>query len=64
MNNELNKSSLNLSLNRNQIFSIFGLYLFSFGTTLLGFGIYLTLESLGSVEKNYTTGQAKDYFGQ
>ena len=51
MNNELNKSSLNLSLNENQIFSIFGLYLFSFGTTLLGFGIYLTLESLGSVEK-------------
>ena len=62
MNNELNKSSLNLSLNRNQIFSIFGLYLFSFGTTLLGFGIYLTLESLGSVEKNYINWSGQGLF--
>tara|TARA_B100001939_G_scaffold291590_1_gene263429 strand:- start:400 stop:939 length:540 start_codon:yes stop_codon:yes gene_type:complete len=62
MNNELNKSSFNLSLNRNQISSIFGLYLFSFGTTLLGFALYLFLESLGSVDKNYINWSGQGLF--
>ena len=54
MNNELIKSNLNFSFNSKQILSIFGLYFFSLGTTLLGFGFYLSLESFGSVEKIFT----------
>ena len=41
----------NLSLNRNQIFSVVGLYCFVIGTSLLGFSIYLFLESSVSVEQ-------------
>jgi hypothetical protein len=62
MNNELNKSSVSLSLSRNQIFSIFSLYLFSFGSTLLGFGIYLSLESFGSVDQNYINWSGQGLF--
>jgi len=41
----------NISLNRNQIFPIIGLYFFVLGTSLLGFSIYLFLESAGFVEQ-------------
>ena len=49
----------NLSLNRNQIFSVVGLYCFVLGTSLLGFSIYLFLESSGSVEQAFV-----DWSGQ
>ena len=51
MNNDYGKLSFNLSINQKQILSIVGLYIFSFGSTMLGFGVYLTLEALGVVEK-------------
>tara|TARA_B100001121_G_C18488455_1_gene526050 strand:+ start:86 stop:628 length:543 start_codon:yes stop_codon:yes gene_type:complete len=41
----------NLSINLNQIFSVFGLYCFVLGTSLLGFSIYLFLESSGVVNQ-------------
>ena len=41
----------NISLSRNQIFPIIGLYFFVFGTSLLGFSVYLFLESAGLVEQ-------------
>ena len=41
----------NLSLNKSQVFSVIGLYCFVLGTSLLGFSIYLFLESSGFVEQ-------------
>ena len=41
----------NISLSRNQIFPIIGLYFFVLGTSLLGFSVYLFLESAGFVEQ-------------
>ena len=41
----------NISLSRNQIFPIIGLYFFVLGTSLLGFSVYLFLESAGIVEQ-------------
>ena len=41
----------NLTLNKSQVFSVIGLYCFVLGTSLLGFSIYLFLESSGFVEQ-------------
>tara|TARA_Y100000287_G_scaffold128192_1_gene103640 strand:+ start:216 stop:758 length:543 start_codon:yes stop_codon:yes gene_type:complete len=41
----------NLSLNKSQVFSVIGLYCFVLGTSLLGFSIYLFLESSGFVDQ-------------
>ena len=41
----------NISLSRNQIFPIIGLYFFVLGTSMLGFSVYLFLESAGLVEQ-------------
>ena len=41
----------NLSLNKSQVFSVMGLYCFVLGTSLLGFSIYLFLESSGFVDQ-------------
>ena len=41
----------NISLNKNQIFPVMGLYCFVLGTSLLGFSVYLFLESSGFVEQ-------------
>ena len=41
----------NLSLNKSQVFSVIGLYCFVLGTSLLGFSVYLFLESSGFVEQ-------------
>jgi hypothetical protein len=62
MNNDLNKYSLNFSFNSSQIFSIFGLYIFSLGSTLLGFGLYLLLESFGTVDRNYINWSGQGLF--
>ena len=47
--NNLRKN--NISLSSNQIFPIIGLYFFVLGTSLLGFSVYLFLESAGYVEQ-------------
>ena len=52
MNNDYGKLSFNFLISQKQILSIVGLYIFSFGSTMLGFGVYLNLEALGIVEKN------------
>ena len=41
----------NISVSKNQIFPIIGLYFFVLGTSLLGFSVYLFLESAGFVEQ-------------
>ena len=41
----------NISINRSQITSVLGLYCFVLGTSLLGFSIYLFLESSGIVNE-------------
>src|SRR5210317_2278546 len=41
----------NISLSRSQIFPIIGLYFFVLGTSMLGFSVYLFLESAGLVEQ-------------
>ena len=54
---KLNKN--NISLNRNQVFSVICLYCFVLGTSLLGFSVYLFLESSGFVSQTFIswTGQ-------
>ena len=42
----------NANYSNSKISSIFSLYLFSFGTGLLGFSVYLFLESIGSINKS------------
>jgi|TARA_B100001093_G_scaffold262912_1_gene251358 hypothetical protein len=46
-------SKNNLTLNRNQVFSVIGLYCFVLGTSLLGFSVYLILESFGFVPQAF-----------
>ena len=41
----------NISVSKNQIFPIVGLYFFVLGTSLLGFSVYLFLESAGLIEQ-------------
>lgn len=62
MNNDLSKLSLNLSINKNQMSSILGLYIFAFGTSLLGFSFYLLLESFGNVEQKYINWSGQGLF--
>ena len=52
-------SKNNITLNRNQVFSVIGLYCFVLGTSLLGFSVYLFLESSGFVSQAFIswTGQ-------
>ena len=52
-------SKKNITLNRNQVFSVIGLYCFVLGTSLLGFSVYLFLESSGFVSQAFIswTGQ-------
>ena len=58
----LNKEISNLNFQKKYFFSIFGLYLFSLGTTILGYSTYLLLESVGIVEKSVTTWNAQGLF--
>ena len=44
-------SKNNISFNRSQVFSVIGLYCFVLGTSLLGFSVYLFLESSGFVSQ-------------
>ena len=57
-----NQEISRLNFQKKYFLSIFGLYLFSLGTTILGYSIYLLLESVGIVEKSVTTWNAQGLF--
>ena len=52
----------NFSLNKSQVFSVIGLYCFVLGTSLLGFSIYLFLESSGFVEQSFINWSGQGLF--
>ena len=52
----------NISLSRNQIIPIIGMYFFVFGTSLLGFSVYLFLESAGFVEQTLINWKGQGLF--
>ena len=58
----LNQEISSLNIQKKYFFSIFGLYLFSLGTTILGYSIYLLLESIGIVDKSVITWNAQGLF--
>ena len=58
----LNQEISSLNFQKKYFFSIFGLYLFSLGTTILGYSIYLLLESIGIVDKSVITWNAQCLF--
>ena len=58
----INQEFNNLNLQKRNIFGIFGLYLFSLGTTFLGYSIYLLLEAFGFIERSVTTWNAQGLF--
>ncbi|MAJ65973.1 MAG: hypothetical protein CMI76_01575 [Candidatus Pelagibacter sp.] len=55
-------SKNNISLNRNQVFSVVGLYCFALGTSLLGFSVYLFLESSGFVSQTFISWSGQGLF--
>ena len=57
-----NKEISGISFQKKYLFSIFGLYLFSIGTTILGYSIYLLLESIGFVTRMVITWNAQGLF--
>ena len=52
----------NSSLNKSQVFSVLGLYCFVLGTSLLGFSIYLFLESSGFVDQAFISWSGQGLF--
>ena len=58
----LNKEISGISFQKKYLYSIFVLYLISIGTTILGYSIYLLLESLGIVAKSVITWNAQGLF--
>ena len=52
----------NISVSKNQIFPIIGLYFFALGSSLLGFSVYLFLESVGIVEKTIISWNGQGLF--
>ena len=63
MQYEVSKLSKNdISFNRNQVFSVIGLYCFVLGTSLLGFSIYLFLESSGFVSQEFISWSGQGLF--
>ncbi len=58
----LNQEISNLNFQRKHLFSIFGLYLFSLGTTILGYSLYIFLESIGLVQRSVITWNAQGLF--
>ena len=57
-----NSRLLTSSFDRKHFLSIFVLYLFSLGTSLLGYSIYLLLESIGFIDQSVTTWSAQGLF--
>ena len=58
----LNQEISSLNFQKKYFFSIFGLYLFSLATTILGYSMYLLLESIGIVDKSVITWNAQGLF--
>ena len=58
----INQEINNLNFQRKNFLSMFGLYLFSLGTGILGYSIYLLFESIGIVERSVTTWNAQGIF--
>ena len=58
----LNKEISSLNFQKKYFFSIFGLYLFSLGTTILGYSVYLLLESIGLIDKSVISWNAQGLF--
>ena len=58
----LNQEINTLNFQKKYFFSIFGLYLFALGTVILGYSIYLLLESFGIVEKSVIAWNAQGLF--
>ena len=57
---KLNKN--NISLNRSQVVSVIGLYCFVLGTSLLGFSVYLFLETSGFVSQAFISWSGQGLF--
>ena len=58
----LNKELNYLNFQRKYFYSIFGLYLFSLGAIILGYSIYILMESIGLIERNIITWNAQGLF--
>ena len=58
----LNQEIGSINFQKKYFFSIFGLYLFSLGTTILGYSVYLLLESFGVVDKSVISWNAQGLF--
>ena len=58
----LNHEMKVLSFQRKNFFCVLGLYLFSIGTTILGYSIYILFEAIGVVERSVTTWNAQGIF--
>ncbi len=58
----LNQEISSLNFQKKYFFSIFGLYLFSLGTTILGYSVYLLLESIGVIDKSVISWNAQGLF--
>ena len=58
----LNQDISSLNFQKKYFFSVFGLYLFSLGTTILGYSVYLLLESIGVVNKSVISWNAQGLF--
>ena len=58
----LNQEIGSLNFQKKYFFSIFGLYLFSLGTTILCYSVYLLLESFGVVDKSVISWNAQGLF--
>ena len=58
----INQELSNFSFQKNYFFSVFGMYLFSLGTTIMGYSGYLLLEAIGIVERTVTTWNAQGLF--
>ena len=58
----LNNPIMKFSFEKKYFFSIFGLYLFSLGSLVLGYSFYLLLQSTDLVERNTITWNAQGLF--
>ena len=58
----INNPLMQFSFEKKYFYSIFGLYLFSLGSLVLGYSFYLLLESTGLVERSTITWNAQGLF--
>ena len=58
----LNNQLIRVNFEKKYFLSIFGIYFFSLGSTILGYSTYLLLEGIGIVEKSVTTWSGQSLF--